>query len=90
MKGVLDRVRQPELFRGELGEALLIALPDHAIGARKLLIIRLGDSETFSPKRMQLVGEILFVEASRLGVARPFFAPTIPQGGWHQIGRAHV
>jgi hypothetical protein len=30
---------------------------------------------------MQLVGEILYTEASRLGVAHPFFAPTILDGG---------
>lgn len=30
---------------------------------------------------MQLVGEILYDEASRLGVAHPFFAPTILDGG---------
>jgi hypothetical protein len=81
LKGLLDRVRQPELFRGELGETLLLAPPAGSIGARKLLVIGLGDSQTFSPQRMQLVGEILYAEASRLGVAHPFFAPTVLDGG---------
>ncbi len=81
LKGLLDRVRQPELFRGELGETLLIAPPNESSGAKRLLIIGLGDSETFSTKRMELVGEVLFMEASRLGVAHPFFAPTILDGG---------
>jgi Cytosol aminopeptidase family, N-terminal domain len=81
LKGLLDRVRRPDLFRGELGETLLIAPPAGSLGAKNLLIIGLGDSQTFSPQRMQLVGEILYHEASRLGVAHPFFAPTILDGG---------
>jgi hypothetical protein len=81
LKGLLDRVRKPELFGGELGETLLIAPPGNGLGARKLLIIGLGDSQTFSPQRMQLVGEILYREAGNLGVAHPFFAPTILDGG---------
>src|ERR1700690_4085852 len=57
LKGLLDRIRKPELFRGELGETLLLAPPANSMGARKLLLIGLGDSQTFSPQRMQLVGE---------------------------------
>jgi hypothetical protein len=81
LKGLLDRVRKPDLFRGELGETLLITPPKGSFGAKRLLIIGLGDSQTFSPERMQLVGEILYAEASRMGVAHPFFAPTILDGG---------
>jgi len=81
LKGLLDRVRNPNLFRGELGETLLLAPPKYSLRARKLLIVGLGDSETFSPERMQLAGEILYTEASRLGVAHPYFAPTILDGG---------
>jgi len=81
LKGLLDRVRSPHLFRGELGETLLLAPPKGSLGARRLLIIGLGDSQTFSAERMQLVGEILYTEASRIGVAHPFFAPTILDGG---------
>jgi hypothetical protein len=81
LKGLLDQIRKPDLFRGELGETLLLAPPKGSFGAKRLLIIGLGDSQTFSPQRMQLVGEILYSEASRLGVAHPFFAPTILDGG---------
>jgi hypothetical protein len=81
LKGLLDRIRKPELFRGELGETLLVAPPKDSLGAEKLLIIGLGDSRSFSPQRMQLVGEVLYTEASRIGVAHPFFAPTILDGG---------
>jgi hypothetical protein len=81
LKGLFDRIRNPKLFRGELGETLLLTPPKNSLGARKLLIIGLGDSQTFSPQRMQLVGEIVYTEASRLGVANPFFAPTVLDGG---------
>jgi hypothetical protein len=81
LMGVLERVRKPELFRGELGETLLLTPPAGSMGARKLMVIGLGDSQTFSPERMQLVGEILYSEASRLGVAHPFFASTVLDGG---------
>lgn len=81
LNGLLDRIRKPNLFRGELGETLLVAPPRGGFGAKKLLIIGLGDSQTFSPQRMHLIGEILYVEANRLGVSHPFFAPTILDGG---------
>jgi len=81
LKGLLERIRKPELFRGELGETLLVAPPKDSLGAKKLLIIGLGDSQTFSPQRMKVVGEILYTESSRIGVAHPFFAPTILDGG---------
>jgi hypothetical protein len=79
--GLLERIRKPELFRGELGETLLLTPPNGRPGAKRLLVIGLGDSQGFSPTRMQLVGEVLYEEASRLGVAHPFFAPTVLDGG---------
>jgi hypothetical protein len=81
LSGLLTRIRKPELFGGELGETLLLTPPKNSIPARKLLIIGLGDSQTFEPSRMQLVGEILYRESSDLGVSHPFFAPTILDGG---------
>jgi hypothetical protein len=46
LNGLLERIRKPELFRGEVGETLLLA-PQDAMGARKLLIIGPGDSQDF-------------------------------------------
>jgi len=81
LHGLLDRVRKPELFAGQLGETLLIAPPKDSLPAKRLLLIGLGDSQTFSPQRMELVGEIVYHEAGRVGVSHPFFAPTILDGG---------
>jgi hypothetical protein len=81
LKGLLDQVRKPTLFRGELGETLLIAPPAGSLGAKKLLIIGLGDSQTFTPQRMELIGSIAYRESNRLGIAHPYFAPTVLDGG---------
>jgi len=81
LHGLLDNVRKPSVFGGEWGETYLITPPDGTIQARKLLLIGLGDSQTFEPERMKLVGSIAYQEASHLGVAHPFFAPTILDGG---------
>ena len=80
LKGLLDKIRKPSLFRGELGETLMLQ-PVRSLTAKRVLIIGLGDSQTFTPERMELVGAIAYREASRLGVAHPFFAPTILDGG---------
>jgi Cytosol aminopeptidase family, N-terminal domain len=81
LKGLLDRIRKPSLFRGETGETLMIQPPPGSLGAKRVLIIGLGDSQTFTPERMELVGAIAYREADRLGVAHPFFAPTVLDGG---------
>jgi hypothetical protein len=90
LKGLLDKVRKPDLFRGESGETILITPPAGSMKARKLLIIGLGDSETFTPQRMESVGTIVYREATRLGELHPFFAPTILDGGVTKFGTGQV
>jgi hypothetical protein len=81
LQGLLDQIRNPALFRGELGETLLIASSTGSLPAKNLLIVGLGDSQTFTPPRMELVGSIAYRESSLLGVVHPYFAPTILDGG---------
>ncbi len=90
LNGLLDRIRDPDRFRGVLGETLVMTPPTGSLGAHRLLIIGLGDTQSFSPQCMQLIGEILYAEASRLGVARPFFAPTILDGGVNKFTTGEV
>ena len=90
LKGLLDRIRKPALFRGDLGETLLIEPPAGSLGARKLLLVGLGDSQTFTPARMDLVGQIVYRVSSDLGIARPCFAPTILDGGVAKFGTGEV
>jgi hypothetical protein len=81
LKGLLEQIRQPTLFRGELGETIVIAAPPESLGAKRLLIVGLGDSRVFAPQNMDLVGAIVYRESTRMGVAHPYFAPTILDGG---------
>lgn len=81
LHGLLDQIRQPALFRGDLGETLVIEPHAGTIRAQKLLLVGLGDSSTFTPQRMELVGSILYHESHRLRIAHPYFAPTVLDGG---------
>ncbi len=79
--GLLSQIHKSNLFSGALGETLLIAPEPGTIPARRLLLIGLGDLESFSPDREQQVGFIFFEEAERLGISHPYFAPTVLDGG---------
>ncbi len=81
LHGLLDQIRKSSVFGGELGETILLTPADGTLAARKVLIIGLGDSATFTPESMYLVGKIAWREANRLGIAHPFFAPTVLDGG---------
>jgi hypothetical protein len=81
LHGLLDQIRKPGLFNGDLGETILLTPPAGTLSAKKLLIIGLGDSSGFTPQRMYLVGKIALREANRLGIAHPIFAPTVLDGG---------
>ena len=81
LSGALTTVRTPQLFRGTLGETLLITPNPGAIAAKRLLLIGLGDRDTFTSAREEFIGEIAYAESERLGVAAPTFAPTILDGG---------
>jgi hypothetical protein len=81
LSGLLDQIRKPESFAGILGETLLITPPPGKMTADKIFIIGLGDSQSYTPQRMELVGSIVYREADRLGIDHPFFAPTVLDGG---------
>jgi hypothetical protein len=90
LKGLLDKIRRPEFFRGELGETTVIIPPAGSLGARKLLVLGLGDSGNFTTQRMELVGSIVYRESNRLGAAHPFFAPAILDGGVTKFATGEV
>jgi hypothetical protein len=80
--GLLATVRTPALFRGDLGETMLLTPKPGVIAAKRLLIVGLGDRTTFTAHREELVGEIVYAESERLGIAAPTFAPTVIDGGF--------
>ena len=90
LKGTIQAMRGPALFKGELGETVLLTPPAGTLAAKRLLIIGLGDSQTFTPERMRTVGEIAFMEADRLGISHPSFAPTVIDGGVTKFTTAQV
>jgi len=90
LKGLLSQLHSPALFRGELGETILVTPPVGSLDAKKLLMVGLGDSQTFTSQRMELVGSILYQEANRLRIAHPFFAPTVLDGGVTKCGTGQV
>ena len=55
----------------------MIAPATGSLPAKNLLIIGLGDTQTFTPQRMELVGSIAYREFSLLGIVHPYFAPTV-------------
>jgi hypothetical protein len=79
--GLLTQIRKENLFAGLLGETLLITPKPGSMHAARLLLIGLGDLEGFTPNREQLVGSIVYEESLRLGIAHPYFAPTVLDGG---------
>ena len=81
LHGALTRIRTPDRFGGELGETIILLPPSGTIAAKRLLIIGLGDSATFTPESMVLIGKVAIRESNRIGAAHPFFAPTILDGG---------
>jgi hypothetical protein len=80
--GLLTKVRTPALFRGYLGETMLLTPRPGVIAAHRLLIVGLGDRTSFTAAHEELVGEIVYAESERLGVAAPTFAPTVIDGGF--------
>lgn len=88
--GLLEKTRTPSLFRGEFGETIVLAPPSGTLAARRLLMIGLGDSGTFAPDRMELVGSIAYRESFRLNSANPYFAPTILDGGVTKFATGEV
>jgi len=49
--GLLTTVRMPALFRGDLGETMLLTPKPGVIAAKRLLIVGLGDRATFTADR---------------------------------------
>jgi hypothetical protein len=62
-------------------ENTLHGSPAGSLAARNRLIAGLGDSQTCTPRRLELVGSIAYNESNRLRVTHPFFAPTVLDGG---------
>jgi len=81
LDGLLRSLRNRGLFAGDALETILITPPKNRIGAKKLLIIGLGDENTLSRDTMTRVGTVAFREAQQLHATRVAYAPTIRDQG---------
>jgi len=81
LNGIITELRKSGKFAGHSLETLLITPPSGTIGAKKLLLIGLGDRNKFTPELMQQVASVGMEEALRLGVAKYAFATDLKDAG---------
>jgi len=81
LKGIITELRKSGKFTGHALETLLITPPQGMLAAKKLLLIGLGNRNTFTPDLMISVGSVAMREALRLGVSDYSFASDIKDAG---------
>lgn len=81
LNGIITELRKSGKFAGHSLETLLITPPPGTIGAKKLLLIGLGDRNKFTPELMQQVASVGMEEALRLGVTKYAFATDLKDAG---------
>jgi len=81
MKGVITELRKSGKFQGHQYETVLISPPKGTIGAKTLLLIGLGNRNTFDPAIMTTIGSVAMREALRLGVTNFSFASDLKDAG---------
>lgn len=81
LKGIITELRKNGKFTGHSLETLLITPPKGTLASKQLLLIGLGDRNTFTPDLMISVGSTAMREALRLGVSNYSFASDIKDAG---------
>jgi len=81
LKGIITELRKSGKFTGHSLETLLLTPPQGTLAAKKLLLIGLGNRNTFRPDLMISVGSVAMREALRLGVSDYSFASDIKDAG---------
>lgn len=81
LHGLITDLRKTNQFQGKLLETLLIIPPENTIAGKKLLLIGLGNRNTFKPEIMRLIGITGMREALRLGVMNYSHASDLKDAG---------
>jgi hypothetical protein len=81
LQGIITELRKNGKFTGHAFETLLITPPPGTIPAKQLLLIGLGNRNTFNAAVMYTVGSIGMREALRLGVTSYSHASNIKDAG---------
>ena len=81
LKGMLTTLRKEGKFKGHALETILLSPPKGFIGAKKLLLIGLGDRNKFNADMMTAVGSVAMNEALRIQVENFSFASDLKDAG---------
>lgn len=81
LHGLITELRKTNKFEGRFLETLLIAPAANTIPAKKLLLIGLGNRNSFKPEMMRLVGVTGMREALRAGVTNYSHASDLKDAG---------
>jgi len=81
LKGQFTEIRKTGKFDGHFLETFLITPDKKVLGAKKLLLIGLGNRNDFNEDMMVAVGEIAAREALKLGVTTFAFASDLKDAG---------
>lgn len=81
LQGIITDIRKSGKFAGHALETLLITPPPGTIGAKKLLLIGLGDRNKFTVDLMIAVSSTAMREALRLNVTSYAFASDLKDAG---------
>lgn len=81
LKGIITEVRKKGQFKGHALETLLINPPKGSLASGKLLLIGLGNRNSFDAGLMKEVGSVAMREALKLQVHTASFASDIKDAG---------
>ncbi|AZB25864.1 peptidase M17 [Chryseobacterium bernardetii] len=81
LKGIITEVRKKGKFKGHALETLLINPPKGSLASGKLLLIGLGNRNSFDAELMKEVGSVAMREALKLQVHIVSFASDIKDAG---------
>lgn len=81
LKGIITEVRKKGQFKGHALETLLINPPKGSLASGKLLLIGLGNRNSFNTELMKEVGSVAMREALKLQVHTVSFASDIKDAG---------
>lgn len=81
LNGQLTQIRKNNYFSGHIFETFLITPPLGTLKSDRLLLIGLGDRNSFSPEIMIEVGKIAMREALKLGVENFSIASDLKDAG---------
>ncbi len=88
LNGALSALRKNKLYRGELGDKLLLSSPPPPLAARAILLLGLGEPDAWNSGVAEKAAAIGMLEALHLGVKSAVFAPCLKECGLESTASA--